>query len=353
MGITELAKKISKSAKGVHVSILSESEIAKRNIWVSTPSYDLNRIITGDLFKGLPEKSLTLLCGPEASFKSSFSCICAANAQKEGYQVLLFDTEGAWSDDFAKRWGLDPEKIIVVNTLLVDDISVIMGNLIKGDDEKLFIILDSLGGLESEKLMNDAEKGDIKADQGQLQKKIKQMLKLFLGVVKYKKSIGVFTGHLYGNPSGYGAAEEVGGGKFAKLCPDIIIQLKKAKSLDKDKNVIGNLINALTVKNRFYPAFNECTVDINYRDGINKKVGMVDIASRAGFISKAGAGWMTNTVTGEKIQGEAKAEEWIDDEMLIKLNEFLKETGYSTINETAKVKLEEVFEPEFIEEEIV
>lgn len=312
----------------------------------------MNRIITGDLFKGLPEKSLTLLCGPEASFKSSFSCICAANAQKEGYQVIVVDTEGAWTDDFASRWGLDPEKIIIINTMLVDDVSVIFGNLVTGDDEKLFIILDSLGGLESEKLINDAEKGDIKADQGQLQKKIKQMLKLFVGVVKLKKSIGVFTGHLYGNPSGYGAAEEIGGGKYVKLSPDIIIQLKKSKSLDKDKKVIGNLINALTVKNRFYPAFNECTVNINYKDGINRKVGMVDIASDAGFIDKGGAGWMTNNLTGEKIQGENKAENWIDDEMLMKLNEYLKTTGYSTINEDVKDVLEKSFSEDLVEEDI-
>lgn len=32
MSIKELTKKIQKSAKGVHVSILSDSEIAKRNI---------------------------------------------------------------------------------------------------------------------------------------------------------------------------------------------------------------------------------------------------------------------------------------------------------------------------------
>jgi hypothetical protein len=35
------------------------------------------------------------LAGPEASFKSSFSCLCAANAQKEGYTPIIIDSEGA------------------------------------------------------------------------------------------------------------------------------------------------------------------------------------------------------------------------------------------------------------------
>lgn len=341
MDLQAFKKKVQKSAKGVYVSILSESDVAKRDKWISTPSHDLNRVITGDIFKGLPEKSLTLLCGPEASFKSSFSCICAANAQKDGYQVVVFDTEGAWTEDFVKRWGLDPDKILVVNTLLIEDISLILAGLTKGDDEKLFIIIDSIGGIESQKVFDDADKGDIKSDQGQLPRKIKRMLKLLLSVIKFKKSIGVCTGHLYSNPNAYGNVEEIGGGKYVKLAPDIIINLKKSKKIDNDKNVIGNIINAVTFKNRFYPAFNECVVDIDYIKGINKKFGMVDLAVKAGVIEKAGAGWMTNTVTGEKLQGEAKAEAWIDDAVLQKINEFLLTTGYSTINEDIKSTMPE------------
>ena len=36
------------------------------------------------------------------------------------------------------------------------------------------------------------------------------------------------------------------------------VSLKKSKMLDSEKNVIGNQIKAITLKNRFYPAFNEC-----------------------------------------------------------------------------------------------
>ena len=58
MNLLDLKKKIEKASKGIHVSILSESDIAQVNEWVPTPSYDLNRVLTGDLFKGLPESSV-------------------------------------------------------------------------------------------------------------------------------------------------------------------------------------------------------------------------------------------------------------------------------------------------------
>jgi hypothetical protein len=44
----------------------------------------LNRVLSGNIYKGLPEKTMTLLVGPEASFKSSFMCLSMANAQKQG-----------------------------------------------------------------------------------------------------------------------------------------------------------------------------------------------------------------------------------------------------------------------------
>jgi RecA/RadA recombinase len=55
----------------------------------------LNRILSGSLFKGIPEKTMTMLVGPEASFKSSFMCLSMANAQSMGYTPVIIDTEGA------------------------------------------------------------------------------------------------------------------------------------------------------------------------------------------------------------------------------------------------------------------
>ena len=95
MGLEDLKNKIQKNVKGCTVDVLSESKVANIEDYVPTPHYDLNRIISGDLFKGLPDKTLSLLVGPEASFKSSFMALTMANAQKKGYTPVIIDTEGA------------------------------------------------------------------------------------------------------------------------------------------------------------------------------------------------------------------------------------------------------------------
>lgn len=303
---------------------------------------DLNRILSGNLNDGLAVRNLTLIVGPEHSFKSSFSALTLANAQKKGFKVIIIDTEGAWTPDFISRWGLDPTECLYIYTPWIDELKMIFAQLIDGEDDRFAIVLDSIGGIEKKKIMVDALAGDPKADQGTLQKELKVLLKMILNLTKVKDSLCVATGHLYGNPSGYGDAEMIGGGKAAKLLPDTIISLKKSKIQDKEKNVIGNSLKAITLKNRMYPPFNEATIEIDFINGINKYAGLADLAVEAGLVTKGGAGWYTYiTKHGEEIkaQGDEKLMKLFmdnEEEFINTLNDWLKNTGFSTVNNQIK-----------------
>lgn len=260
----------------------------------------------------------------------------------------------------------------------VDEVTTTLGQLMN-EGEKFIIGLDSVGNLETEKLQDDitkTKKGDdgevvgssgdgrAKADQGQLQKKIKRMVKIMLAICKKQNSIALMAGHYYGSPNSYGSAEEVGGGKHVKLAPHIILSLKKASMTElkkanlaqgsgSDMKVLGTQIKAITLKNRFYPAFQECNINIDYTRGVNKYSGLDKIAIDAGLIERSGA-WYSNTVTGEKVQGAGNIYQLIDDQLLEKLDEYVKETGYSSVNKEMEQTLkeaDEVIEEDNLEEE--
>lgn len=262
---------------------------------------------------------------------------------------------------------MDPDNILYVYTPFVDEATTTLGQLI-GEDEKFIIGLDSLGNLETEKLQEDITKtkknedgeeirggdGRAKADQGQLQKKIKRLLKIILSICKRQSSIGLVSGHFYGSPSSYGSAEEIGGGKHVKLAPHIIVSLKKSNMTElKNANlvegsgsktkILGTQIKAITLKNRFYPAFQECLVNIDYIKGINPYSGLDKLAIDSGYIIKGGA-WYTNTLTGEKVQGTTNVYSLFDETLLNKLDEFIKNTGYSSINKQIEETLKEADE---------
>jgi recombination protein RecA len=346
MDINELKARLQKAAKGVHIEVLSESNIANVSKFLDGPSYDVNRILTGSLFKGLPEKSVTCLVAPEGVFKSSLMAIAAADAQRKGYKPIIFDTEGAFSKEFCERWGVDPDNMLHIYTIYVEEITTLLGDFIDNKDQDIFLILDSLGGLESTKIIRDTTSGDheAKADQGGLARKIKRMLKMFVSVVKSQNGMGMFSGHWYGKPDSYGAAEDIGGGKYVKLAADIIISMKKTsiyanpagKTIKEKGDIVGSEISACTLKNRFYPPFQEAKIQINYKDGINKFAGIMDMALTCGIIQQSGA-WYS--YQGERLgQGIVKAtdavitNDAISKSILNELEVILKTTGYSNVN---------------------
>jgi len=353
--LNQLRDGIKKKAKGVHASILSDSEIATSTDNLVTPAYDLNRILSGSLYKGIPSRSLSLFVGVEASGKSSFMCLCLAEAQKKGYNIIVLDTEGAWTKEFVERWGLDPDKVLLIYTPWVDEIISVLGQVMETGG-KYAIVVDSIGAMERSKLVKDAKDGDFKADQGALAKDIKRLMKLLQNIAISMDSIVMCAGHYYGSPSQYGAAEDIGGGKYMKLAPQIIISLKKTKIFEgegKSKKVVGNAVKAIALKNRFYPPFEEAVIEIDYRLGINRYAGMIDLATKAGLASLGGS-WYT--INDNKYQGVPNAEKAFveDPELLGKLESWLSDTGYSTTNIEVKavVEPEEEIEEEIEEEEV-
>ena len=349
-----LKKSIEAKAKGAHVSVLADSEIATGRFTLTTPSLDLNRILSGSLRGGIPSRNLVAIVGPEHSFKSSFMVLCMANAQKQGYKPVIIDTEGGITDEFCRRWGLDPENILYVYTPWIHEVKVVIAQIRESGEQGYVIGIDSVGGLDRYKSFTDAVGGEPKADQGLLQKEIRSTLKLLLNVCIGQNSLAIACGHYYGSPSSVPMPDQIGGGKAMKLFPSILIYLRKEYLKEggiKTGAVIGNRITATTLKNRMYPPFQQATIDIDYKNGINKWAGIMDLAVESDIMKRGGGGWYT--YGADKVQGEVKAQEWLPQipGLVDKIDKWLENTGYSTISQEVKeaealVQEAEQFEPE-------
>jgi recombination protein RecA len=353
MDLNELKKKIRSASKGTHVSVLADSDIASTRNWIPTPAMDLNRILSGSLFKGLPSKTLVGIVGPEHTFKSSFMILCMVEAQKQGYTPVIIDTEGGINNVFCERWGLDLDKVLYVYTPWVEEVISTLGQL-HGAGEKYIIGIDSVGGLDRLKMLKDAAKGDPKMDQGLLQKQIRSMLKLLLNICISQDSIGVACGHLYGSPGTVPMPDQIGGGKAMRYFPRVLISLKREyirEGGEKKGQIIGTRLRASTVKNHMYPPFQECVIDIDYEKGINPYAGLFKVAQHTGYVVKSGS-WFE--IAGEKVQGADAAAELLfsggADELLKELDEIVAKTGYSTVNREIEAA-EELIAEEVVSDE--
>lgn len=355
----DLQNKINTKVKGAHASIMSESSIAKDRFDIMTPCYDLNRILSGSLRKGIKSRNLMGIIGPEHTMKSSFMVLCMVNAQKQGYKPIIIDTEGGDDGPFCQRWGLNTDEIFYVYTPWVDEIMPILAQIKETGEEKLVIGLDSVGGIQRLKAYEDALKGDVKADQGLLQKDIKAMLKMYLNICIAQNSIGITTGHYYGDPNDQYTPEKIGGGNAMRLLPSILVTLKKHvlyefpnKKGKERGRIIGNEILATTIKNRMYPPFQDATVMIDYTEGVRPFAGLLDLAIKAEIVEQSGAWYKIgdDRLGQGRLNAEKALEEEFGDQVLDKLDKWLEDTGYSTHNEEAE-HAEQIIESEIVAKE--
>ena len=353
-----LQDKINKNVKGVHASVMSQSEIAGTRFDIMTPCYDLNRILSGSLRHGIKSRNLMGIIGPEHTMKSSFMVLCMVNAQKKGKEAIIIDTEGGCDNDFCKRWGLDTDNLFYIYTPWIDEITPILAQIKESGKTDLVIGLDSVGGIQRLKAYEDALSGETKADQGLLQKDIKQMLKIYLNICISQNSIGITTGHYYGDPNDKYRPEKIGGGNAMRLLPSILVTLRKyaiyKEGGDKRKNsedpIIGNKIIATTIKNRGYPPFQDAVINIDYLDGVRPYAGIIDLAIKAGIVEVNGSWYSYKT---ERLgQGKINAMKALENipQVIDDIDKWLINTGYSTYNKEAEVA-EELIQAEQIVEE--
>ena len=80
--------------------------------FVSTGSYALNKIISGDFTKGIPIGMITQFHGEASTAKTVFATHILKEAQAAGHYTMLVDSENAYNPEFAKHLGIDPKKLI-------------------------------------------------------------------------------------------------------------------------------------------------------------------------------------------------------------------------------------------------
>ena len=288
-------------------AILSENPLSIVSDWVSTGSYALNAIISGSLYKGIPMGRITGMSGPSQCGKTLIMNCIFANAQKMGMTPVIWDTEAAEDAESARSCGCDPTKMKYYPVETVEEcrnqIVTFLDNVIKRPELKgKFIIgIDSLGNLASSKEIADALAGKSAVDMGLRAKSLKSMMRTLTYRAAKANIPIVFSNHIYDDPSALfpSLVKNQSGGKGSVYLSSVLVQMatKSDKITDnKDDSSIaiahkvsGTHITAMTVKNRFLPPYLKTDLHVNFKSGLSKYAGLLDIATGYGVIIQNGA----------------------------------------------------------------
>jgi RecA/RadA recombinase len=290
-------------------SFLSENSLSTVKEWISTGSYALNGIISGSLHKGIPMGRITGFSGPSGCGKTLILNKIAANAQKKGVNVVYFDTESALDKDTAERLGCDVSKIKHCPTEIIEDcrnqivkfLKAIVDNKLQG---KFMIIIDSLGNLISSREAKVIEDQKDSADMGAKSVAYKSMLRAITHAASKANCPVLFSNHTYENPGALypTLVKSQAGGSGPLYMSSVLVQMstkqEKASKLDNknaveestaiSKDVNGLTLRFVTTKNRFVTPFLETELYLNFRTGLAKYSGLLEMAEAYGVLEKQG-----------------------------------------------------------------
>ena len=305
------------------------ADINEEERFIDTGSYIFNAVVSGSIFGGVSGNKITAIAGESSTGKTFFSLAVVKNFldnNPDGY-CLYFDTEAAVNKGLLESRGIDLKRLVVVNVVTIEDFRQkalravdIYLNTPTGDRKPCMFVLDSLGMLSTEKEIRDAldEKQVRDMTKSQLVKGAFRMLTLKLGQANIPLKV---TNHTYDVIGSYVPTKEMGGGSGLKYASSTIIYLSKKKE-KSEKEVVGNIIKAKTVKSRLSKENKEVEIRLYYDDrGLDRYYGLLELGELGGlWQNKAGR----YEINGKKIYAKqilANPEEYFTPEVMQALDE--------------------------------
>lgn len=262
--------------------------------WISSGNMALNYIISGNFYKGIPNKRTSLFYGPSGTGKSFLLGNIARNAQQDGYHIIYFDSENSITSDFLEKIGveLDDDHFTPIRVHTIEETSEAIAEVFNtfDKDDKLAIFIDSLSMLEPEKTVEEFDKtGEMKADQGRKAKMLKTMVNMLNAKLSDRDMFCVMAGHAYESQDMYSGEKYVfSGGSSLIFVPSISVLLTKGK-LKEGSEVSGFKLKAETKKTRFFKLGTKIELSVPYNKGMDPYDGVLEFLENDGYIKKNGA----------------------------------------------------------------
>ena len=268
--------------------------------FVSTGSYALNKVISGNYMNGIPIGQISQFHGESSTAKTVFATHILKEAQNKGYYSMLVDSENAYNPTFAKTLGIDPEKLIYSTPETLEDSFQVMEETIlsirETDPETPIVIAYDSIAVSPSKVEYDAESYDGNNMQGAVRakatgaclRKINPLMrkhKVALIVINQLRSkVGV----MYGNPDTMAA-----GGRSLDYYLGVNLKCVSNKTTDliKDdhKRIIGITGTVRNTKNKVSIPFRECEFELMYDEGLNPCAGLLKQLVLDNIIDQNGA----------------------------------------------------------------
>jgi RecA/RadA recombinase len=270
---------------------ISESKVYGKKDMCPTPIPMVNVALSGRLDGGLAP-GLLVLAGPSKHFKSAFALVMAAAFLKkhEDAVMLFYDSEFGTPQAYFESFGVDMDRVVhtpVTNAEeLKFDITQQLDKIEK--DDKVVIVIDSIGNLASKKEVEDALDGKSVADMSRA-KALKSLFRIVTPHLNLKDIPLIAVNHTY-KEIGLFPKDIVGGGTGIYYSADTIWIIGRQQ--DKVGTEIQGYHFVINIeKSRHVKEKSKIPITVSWEGGIKTWSGLMEVAEKGGYIHKPKVGW--------------------------------------------------------------
>ena len=298
MGIMD---KLQKNSRIKETAVLSNSKLFSNKDMVTTPVPMINVALSGDPDGGLTS-GLTVLAGPSKHFKTSFGLLMAA-AYLDKYEdaiLLFYDSEFGSPQQYFKSFGIDTSRVLHSPITNVEELKFDLINQLENIErnDKVIIMIDSIGNLASIKELTDAMNEKSVADMSRA-KALKSLFRMTTPYLTMRDIPLIAVNHTY-QEIGLFPRAVVSGGTGIYYSSDNIWIIGRQQE-KKGTEIMGYNFVINVEKSRFVREKSKIPISVTWEGGMETYSGLLDVAMEGGYVVKPTMGWYSKVdkVTGE------------------------------------------------------
>ena len=270
---------------------LTKSSLFKEKDVIPTAVPMVNVALSGKLDGGLTS-GLTVLAGPSKHFKTAFGLLMmkAYMDKYPGAICLFYDSEFGTPEHYFSSLNIDTDRVMHIPIKNVEELKF---DLVKQLEEiavedKVYVMIDSIGNLASKKEVDDARDEKSVADMTRA-KQLKSLFRMITPYLAMNDVPLVAVNHTYQTQEMFSKAVVSGGTGVYYSADNIWIIGRQQEKKGTEIEGYHFIINV--EKSRFVKEKSKIPISVTWEGGIKKWSGLLDVALEGEFVVKPTMGW--------------------------------------------------------------